>query len=607
MEKQMAGYPSIDKPWLKYYREGAERAGFEFPKGKRIWELYKETLIKQGDEVPAIQYFGRSISRSEFISLVEQWEKVFRVMNVKPDEIVVLFGPALTEFAEMFMALNAIGAIPYFLKIDSEEADLKKESKEARIAVVLEDMWDTVSNVFTQEHFDFVIVISATDSMPFPLKKIVRGIKAIKGKSFPFQKYTRCISVDQALKKAEQFSGILQCEPFKENQIAAITVSSGTTASGTKGIMDTNESILASIFAMTAAEGRFIKGRKVLVELPFMASTSLNCLFLMPLFSNMTMIIEPRMSAETWFDHIVKYKPAATITTGAYWDIFFQEVEKRKNKGKSIDLSFADGFTMGGSGTSMEKLQWMNNLLRECGSSTPMINGYGLSEVFGVMATQKLEAHSEHRPERCPVNDVGLPLPGFVVSIHDAEGNELKYGERGELWVSSPTVMHGYYNKPELTADTLINGQIHTGDLCSIDEDGFVYVYGRIKNKVEIDGKTSYLFDIADNVRMQFSLAECMVEKKEMEDGSIELVMYIAQWKDQVVNEELLINRINDFYSGKYQIVGYKVYLTALPANPATLKPRTNDLNGFINYKDGKRIEIAYQKFTNGKHRRSPI
>ena len=604
MEKQPTGYPSVDKPWLKYYDIGSEDAWRRAPRDKSIWEFYKEKLIQQGDSIPAIHYFGRDISRSSFINYVEEWAKAFRVMNVKPEEIVVLFGLALPEFAEIFLALNSIAAIPYFLKIDSSEAALREESKEARIAIVLEDMWNGVRNVFTPDHFEYVIVVSATDSMPFPLKHIVKSIKTLQGKSFPYSKHVQCISVNQALKKAKQYHGELKFEPFVENRIAAITVSSGTTATGIKGIMDTNESILASIFAMDAAKGRFIEGRRVLVEMPFMASTSLNCLFLMPLFSNMTMIMDPRLSAETWYDHIIKYKPAATITTGSYWEIFFLQLEKKIQEGKKPDLSFADGFTMGGSGTSTEKYQWMNGLLSDCGSRTPMINGYGLSEVFGVMATQKLGVQSQCKPDRCPVNDVGIPLPGFVVSIHDEQGNELKYGERGELWVSSPTMMHGYYNKPELTAKTLINGWIHTGDLCTIDEDGFVYVYGRIQNSIITDGKTLFLFDIADTTRLQFSLAECMVEKKELENGDVELVMYLAQWKDNVIEEAVLVDRINSYYKGKFEIVGYKLYVTTLPANPATLKPRTNDLEGFVNYRSGKRIEIAYEKLESGKLRR---
>ena len=566
--------------------------------------MFKETLAQQGNEVPAIHYFGRNISRSDFINRVEEWKKAFSVMGVQPEEIVVLFGPALPEFTEIFMALNALAAVPYFLKLDSSEESLKEESKEARIAIVLEDMWDIVRNVFTSDNFETVIIISATDSMPYPLKHVVKGLNAINRKRFPYKQYPHCISVTQALKNAKRVHGQAQCVPFKEDRIAAITVSSGTTASGVKGIMDTNESILASLYAMTAAEGRFISGRRVLVELPFMASTSLNCLFLMTLFSNMTMVIEPRMSADTWYDHINKYKPAATITTGTYWDIFFQEVEKRINKGEKVNLSFADGFSMGGSGTSTQKYQWMNNLLKKCGASTTMLNGYGLSEVFGIMSAQKLNVHSGHTPENCSVNDVGIPIPGFVVSVHDEQGKELKYNNRGELWVSSPTMMHGYYNKPELTASTLINGQIHTGDLCSIDEDGFIYVYGRINNSIVINGERTYLFDIADTTRMHFSLAECMVEKKELENGNTELVMYLAQWKDNVIDEKELIEQIKAFLPEAYQIVGFKLYITALPANPSTLKPRTNDLDGFVNYEEGKIVKISYKKTIGGKLKR---
>ena len=68
----LTGYASIDKPWLKYYKPGAEEAATNIPAGKTVWEVIEEKLLQYKD-IPAIEYFGRKISRSEFIDMVYTW------------------------------------------------------------------------------------------------------------------------------------------------------------------------------------------------------------------------------------------------------------------------------------------------------------------------------------------------------------------------------------------------------------------------------------------------------------------------------------------------------------------------------------------------------
>ena len=74
VEKKMTGYPSIDKPWLKYYKPGAEEDATNTPKGKTVWDVIEEKLLQHKD-IPAIEYFGRKISRPEFIDMVYSWAR----------------------------------------------------------------------------------------------------------------------------------------------------------------------------------------------------------------------------------------------------------------------------------------------------------------------------------------------------------------------------------------------------------------------------------------------------------------------------------------------------------------------------------------------------
>src|SRR5699024_6970559 len=114
-----------------------------------------------------------------------------------------------------------------------------------------------------------------------------------------------------------------------------------------------------------------------------------------------------------------------------------------------------------------------------------ILEGYGLTESSG--------AATYNSPDEGPrVGSVGLPLPGTSIEVRDDAGTVLLPDEVGELWISGPVVMKGYWNRPEETAQTLIDGWLRTGDLGRLDEDGFVYIVDRSKDMIIRGGYNVY-------------------------------------------------------------------------------------------------------------------
>ncbi|MGH9893633.1 MAG: AMP-binding enzyme, partial [bacterium] len=111
--------------------------------------------------------------------------------------------------------------------------------------------------------------------------------------------------------------------------------------------------------------------------------------------------------------------------------------------------------------------------------------GYGLSEAAPIV--------SAHRPGR-PIKpgSVGEPLPGVSVRIVDKEGKDLAVGGIGELLVSGPNVMKGYYGLPEDSAEALRDGWLHTGDMARQDADGYLYLVERKKDLILRGGFNIY-------------------------------------------------------------------------------------------------------------------
>ncbi len=117
-------------------------------------------------------------------------------------------------------------------------------------------------------------------------------------------------------------------------------------------------------------------------------------------------------------------------------------------------------------------------------------NAYGLTESSSAVTVNSGRDNAE-RPD-----SVGRPLPVIEVRIVDDQGNDVATGATGEVWIKGPHIMPGYWNKPEATAETIVDGWLRTGDIGRIDEEGFIYVEDRAKDMVLRAGENVYCAEV---------------------------------------------------------------------------------------------------------------
>ena len=597
MNSKKTGFASIDKPWLSQYSSNYD-VGLNKWNNRTVWDVTEEMLEKYSD-VPIIEYFGNSISREEFARYVETWARTFRALGVEKGDIIPLYVPATPEAYAMFFAANAIGAIPYYQKLDITRDALERETIGAKIAVVFDALWGNVQKVFSDSRFKNIVVLSASDSMLFPLKQIskMKSYFANRRSDAGIPNDAKYIWTNDAIKMAKYYSGEYRI-PFESNIIAAITTSSGTTSNNVKGIMDTNEGILSSLGCILHSDSGYGVGKRTLTCFPPTASTSLNCLQLSPTFTGGTIIFDPRADTSIWYEQLMKYKPDVTITTGSVWERFATDILKKEKQGRKHDLSWVDYFIMGGSGTTPRILNRINDILLERGAQREIRVGYGLSEVFGVLSVSVYDGSYQEKNNKKDVISVGIPLNGYTVGIFDENNNELPFGKglRGELRVKSPSNMEGYYNQPEATSRVLVDGWVRTGDLCEMDELGNIYIYGRTNNAITVEDKKMYLFDIEIDLRRTFNLHDVIVEKRQLADNELALLVYFVQDSESTISSEELIKQMEEHLALKNIYVnGFKEHMDSLPIDPTTLKPRRRDNDGFIKTIDGEKYDVSFE------------
>lgn len=578
MNKELTGFASIDKPWLKYYENGAYDRANNIPSNKTIWDVIEESLIKY-KSIPVLEYFKREISREDFIDSVYLWARSLRGIGIEENEIVPIYGPFFPDIFAITCALNLIGATPYFLKLSMSKKDFEKETIDSKYAIVFDGMWSTVSEIFSDNRFKKVIVVTAADSMLRPKKEIVTFLnymEQVKNKSL-VPRNNKYIWVDTAKQMADYYSGEVKV-PFKKNRTAFITSSSGTSLGGqVKGTMATNEGAIAQLYQAENAGIHYYPGDKCLTNAPPTASTSLNCLFLLPVYKGMTLINDPRVNEQIFYKQMMTNRPNVALSTGSIWESFFRNVEKDLQRGKNVDLSNAKMWIIGGEGTNPKYFKKWNELMEMCGSQTPLFSGYGMSEVFSVLSVETIESSNDAKNKDTSVINVGVPYPGVNVKIVDKNGQEVKYNERGELLINSKASMKGYYNKQELTEKAKDNGWIHTGDVFSIDEDGILYLWGRVDDKTKLlNNYEMYLFDIANKIKSDKDVADSFVNAMPLEDDEISLVAHIVFNPNFLGSREEkykeLDNVVKEILPEGIVIDGYKEHLITFKCSPTTAK-----------------------------------
>lgn len=193
-----------------------------------------------------------------------------------------------------------------------------------------------------------------------------------------------------------------------------------------------------------------------------------------------------------------------------------------------------------------------------------VLQGYGCTESSAVISAESLPDHR--------AGSVGKPLPHVGVAIVDLAGKPVPAGEDGEICVNGPGVMLGYWNDPELTARTVRDGWLHTGDIGRVDEDGFLYVVDRLKDLIIRGGFNVFPRDVEDVLleHPAVQIAAC-VGRPDEENGE-EVVAVVQLVPGQRVSGAELVAFTRDRMA-KYK---YPREVTVLDAVPLTSVGKIN-------------------------------
>jgi len=487
---------SSEKVWMKHYSEESRNA--TFPKMK-IYSFLKETNKNRLQDT-AIYYYGTRITVKRLIERIDECADAFAALGVEKGEMVSLVSASTPESIIALYALNKIGAT---VNAIDPRMDVKSISRMicgsgSKILIAIDAAYPKIAKIVTEIDQEHIIIQSSGTSLP-PFKKF--ALKVATRPSVPYGK-RGIISWDTFIDGAK--NGVAHEAEYVGDATVAVTYTGGTTGFP-KGVMLTNDSMNAVAFNFRHAGIVHEKGQRFLGIMPIFSSYGLVCGIHMPLTLGLELALIPRFYPLKMGEYIKKYKPEHMIATPAFYEILIDSEEM-----KNFDLSFM--LTLGSGGDSMNAglEAKMQAFMDSHGIRYPLAQGYGMSEVSAA-ATFCVN-------DRYKKGSVGIPCVTTIVGIFDPEtGEELGYNTPGEVCITGKTMMKGYYNNKEETDYVMRkhadgNVWIHSGDIGSIDEDGFVYIQGRVKRMItRFDGHKVFPITIESFISEHELVHSCSV------------------------------------------------------------------------------------------------
>ena len=485
---------SVEKPWMKYYSE--EVRNLPIPR-TTAYRLMTESNADRQNEV-AINYYGNKIKHAELKKNIDETANAFAAAGVKEGDIVSFLSVATPETIYCIYALNKLGATANTIdpRMDVESIRRAVIESESKIFVVMNVVYEKIASIVDELKQDLIITVSASQSLPL-IKKIAMNLKVKT--NIPYS--DKLVAYNTFLANGKGTTAVEA--PYTGDAIFSIPYPGGTTGFA-KGVMITNDGINSTAHNFRYAGLDYEKGDTFLDIIPVFTSYGMCCGLHMPLTLGLVLIPVPKFDLTQYGKLYKTYKPNHSVSTPAFYETLMHSKEVQ-----NMDLSFIKLLGSGGDTMNLGLEKKLNEFMKSHGMRYPITQGYGLSEASAAVSFGINNV--------CKTGSVGIPSISITAAVFDEEtGKELGCNEIGEICISGPSLMKGYYKRKEETDNVLRKHEddgltwLHTGDLGYIDEDGFLFIIGRIKRMItRFDGHKVFPVNIESLVARHKEVNNC--------------------------------------------------------------------------------------------------
>ncbi|MEM9027815.1 MAG: long-chain fatty acid--CoA ligase [Pseudomonadota bacterium] len=482
-------------PWLSHYPDGVDWS-MDLP-ARPLFSVLDDAVAGFGTHT-CTNFLGKSLTYTEIGQQVAQAAAGLQKLGIKKGDRVGLLLPNCPSFIVYYYASLRLGAIVVNynpLYTVEELADQVRDSGTVvMVTLDLKLLFDKADALLADGTLERCVVCSFPALLP--------GTKSVLFKLFKGRDLARPdrsasldrITFDTALRNNDGAFTPASIDPLTD--VAVIQYTGGTTGTP-KGAMLTHANLYANVHQVIAwAPGLGHGAERVLGALPFFHVFAMTVVMNFAIARAAEIVIMPRFVLDDALKLISKTRP--TVMPGV--PTLFNAIMNHP-KLASFDLSSLKFCISGGAALPVE-VKTRFEALTGC----KLVEGYGLSEASPVVSCNPVEGAAKS-------GSIGQPLPGTVISLRDLENPEMEVprGEKGEICILGPQVMPGYWQRPDETAATFVNGALRTGDVAIMDDEGFFFIVDRIKDLIICSGYNVYPRRIEDAIYTHAAVEEVTV------------------------------------------------------------------------------------------------
>ena len=566
--------------WDKYHRKNPIK---EINLYETMYNLVKEES-KNDLNLNAMGFFGNNISYKELFKKSDMLAKAFYANGVREGDTVAILTISMPIVEECLLSLSKIGATMAWIDLRTKGKDLVKyiNNSNCKTIVVFEDVLQLVENIIDETDVNKIISVSPKDYLS-PLVKIMAKLKdKSENKKVLLPNDKRFVKYQEFLREGTNINN-LNAVKFEKDRPSLIIQSSGSTGKA-KQILHTEYNFNSVVQKLLYTDLPLYKGHTMHISVPPFIIYGLANSIYTTMVCTMKAEMNPLVDESTVYNDLGKFD--ISFAAPIHYKYIYDKLEKLetdidlllkdssysskkelKEKYKELKrvmngIKRANVFVSGGDKFASEDLIKMQQKFDKT-----IVNGYGNNEVMGASIVSPVYAN---RP-----GSIGIPMKDINVKVVNPETQEiLQPREIGELYISTDGMFVEYLNNIEETNKIKIKDEfgkewVKTGDLCYIDEDGYIYPKGRNRRLIKKEAFKISPDTIEDVITSLPFVKDCVVVGVNDEKSISVPMAYI------VLNEGIIFEDVLEKIKQKciedlpdYEVPTYFEYIETIPYTP---------------------------------------
>lgn len=515
----------MERIWLKSYPKGIPHE-IDLSAYSSLIDVYEESVQKFPSR-KAFSNMGVSLTFSELDRKVDQFASFLQnELKLKKGDRIAIQMPNLLQFPVVtFAALRAgltiVNTNPLYT---AKEMEHQFKDSGAKAIVILANFGNHLEAILKNTSIESIVVTELADLFPTPKRILVNSVVKYIKKMVPAFNLPQAYTFRQALELgAMKPSQRVSCT---QDDIAFLQYTGGTTGVA-KGAMLTHRNVLANMTQMRLwMSPKLREGEEIAIAaLPMyhIFALTLNCLALLRYGAENILITNPR-DIPAFIKELKKNPFTVLAGVNTLFNALMHNPEFTSINFSQVKVSVAGAMTL----QKAVADKWTTL------TKSVLVEGYGLTETSPVISCNPIDGTDR-------VGTIGLPMPSTDVKLIDDDGNEVPMGEPGELCAKGPQVMKGYWNRPDETEKVLSSdGWLKTGDIATVDSDGFFKIVDRKKDMILVSGFNVYPNEVEEAVVSHPGVLE-VAAIGVPDEHSGEIVKIVVVKKDPSVTAEELI------------------------------------------------------------------